>query len=93
MLRDIRALLTERGPMELHDIAIHFEAEPSAVAGMLEFLESRGQVQHRVVFCGSGGCRGCTGCGSKQAARTAAPEAETGGVTFWSIANPLIEPA
>jgi hypothetical protein len=83
MLRDIRELLAERGPTELRDLAIHFEADPSAIAGMLEFLESRNQVKRIVVSCGTGGCSGCSGCGSKQSERTAEPNDE--GVTFWAI--------
>ena len=85
MLRDIRELLTERGPMELRDLAIHFETDASAMTGMMEFLESRGQVKRMEVDCGSGGCGGCTGCGSKKEERTATPPSESGAITFWTI--------
>ena len=83
MLREIKALLAERGPMELRDLAIHFEAEPSAMSGMLEFLESRGQVKRTVISCGSGSCAGCPGCGSQKQDRTA--QGEAAGITFWAI--------
>jgi hypothetical protein len=84
MLRDIRELLTERGPMELRDLAIHFETDASAMTGMMEFLESRGQVKRMEVDCGSGGCGGCTGCGSKKEERTTSPS-ESSAITFWTI--------
>ncbi len=83
MLREIRQLLTERGPMELRDLAIHFEAEPSAMTGMLEYLESRGQVQRLVVSCGSGSCGGCPGCGDKQSERQT-EGSEPNGIVLWS---------
>ena len=85
MLKAIRELLAERGPMEVRDLAIHFEAEASAMTGMLEFLESRRQVKRIVVSCGSGGCGGCPGCGSEKTERTAQP-AESG-IIFWAIAE------
>lgn len=88
MLRDIRELLTERGPMELRDLAIHFETDASAMTGMMEFLESRGQVKRMEVDCGSGGCGGCTGCGSKKEERTTTPPSESGAITFWTIEHP-----
>ena len=86
MLRDIRELLKERGPMELRDLALHFEAETSAMQGMLEFLETRGQVKHTVVSCGSGSSGGCPGCGDLQPERQSAATAP-GGITFWSLAE------
>ena len=82
MLRDIRELLNERGPMDIRDLAIHFETDVSAIAGMLEFLESRGEVKRMELSCGSGGCGGCTGCGSKQKERVAASEPTV--TTFWA---------
>mgnify|MGYP003972189583 FL=1 len=69
--------------MELKDLAIHFEAEASAMLGMLEFLEGRGEVKRIVVSCGSGGCGSCPGCGSQKTDRTAQEEAP--GITFWAI--------
>jgi hypothetical protein len=83
MLRDIRELLKERGPMELKDLGIHFETDASAMTGMMEFLESRGQVKRMEVDCGSGGCGGCTGCGSKKEERTA-DDSESSPITYWT---------
>jgi hypothetical protein len=63
MLRQIERLLKERGTMLLSDIAIHFEAAPEAVDGMLRTLESKGRVEKviRLEPC-SKGCANCSLC-------------------------------
>ena len=77
MLKQIRDYLDANGPCETASMALHLEAEESAVRGMLEFLEQRGEVRRIEIDCG-GGCSGCTGCGSPADGRA------KGGVVFWS---------
>lgn len=67
MLRQIEALLKERGPMCLSDIAIHFDAAPEAIDGMLTTLASKGRVEKliREEPC-SEGCANCSLCSKDQ---------------------------
>jgi len=77
MLKQIRDFLDANGPRETAAVALHLHADESAVRGMLEFLEQRGEVSRIEIDCG-GGCAGCTGCGSPADGR------EQGGTVFWS---------
>lgn len=77
MLKQIREYLEANGPCESSAVALYLAADVSAVRGMLEFLEQRGQVKRIDVDC-AGGCAGCTGCLSRDNARS------DGRVTFWS---------
>lgn len=79
MLKDIREFLKTNGPSETVTVARSLNAAPSAVQGMLEFLEARGQVRRMEIGCG-GGCSGCKGCADKQNRR-----ANDGSlVVFWA---------
>jgi len=62
ILADIRAYLKARGQASLSDIALHFDADPEAVRGMLEVWVRKGQVQRRAATaaCGSS----CSQCDS-----------------------------
>jgi hypothetical protein len=60
ILSDIKRYLRERGQASLQDIALHFDADPEAVRGMLEQWIRKDKVERRMLgeACGSG----CTKC-------------------------------
>jgi predicted ArsR family transcriptional regulator len=60
ILSQIRSYLAERGQATLADIALHFDAEPEAVRGMLEHWVRKGRVEQRKVeaACGTS-CNRC----------------------------------
>lgn len=59
ILADISAYLRSRQQVSLHDLAIHFDAEPDAVRAMLEFLISKGRVSRVTVAACSSNCNSC----------------------------------
>jgi DNA-binding MarR family transcriptional regulator len=60
ILSDIKSYLQQRGQATLADIAIHVDAEPAAVSGMLEQWVRKGRVERRKVeaACGTS-CNRC----------------------------------
>jgi len=76
MLRQIENLLKERGTMCVSDIAIHFEAAPEAVDGMLRTLEAKGRVEKiiREEPC-TEGCANCSLCAKDE-------------VSYWRLVQP-----
>ncbi|HHJ15197.1 MAG TPA: sugar metabolism transcriptional regulator [Gammaproteobacteria bacterium] len=60
ILSDIRHYLEQRGQATLADIALHFDADPDAVRGMLEVWVRKGRVHCRraTASCGSS-CSQC----------------------------------
>jgi putative ferrous iron transport protein C len=60
ILSDIRRYLEQRGQASLSDIALHFDADPDAVRGMLEAWIRKGKVIKRssTASCGSS-CQSC----------------------------------
>lgn len=60
ILSEIRQYLEQRGQASLADIALHFDAEPDAVRGMLEAWIRKGKVIRRssTASCGST-CQSC----------------------------------
>ena len=60
ILSDIREYLKQRGQASLGDIALHFDADPAAVQGMLEIWIRKGKVEKRAATasCGSS-CQQC----------------------------------
>jgi len=60
ILSDIKRYLAERGQATLADIALHCDAEPDAVRGMLEQWIRKGKVEKRMAggSCGSN-CSSC----------------------------------
>jgi len=77
MLKQIRDYLDANGACETAVLALRLDADESAMRGMLEFLEQRGEARRIEIDCG-GGCAGCTSCG------TPADSRAKGGVVFWS---------
>ena len=62
ILSDIKRYLEGRGQATLADIANHFNADPEAVRGMLEYWMRKGKVSRQTInaACGSS----CTKCDS-----------------------------
>ena len=60
ILSDIRRYLEQRGQATLSDIALHFDADPDAVRGMLDVWINKGKV-HKQMATGSCGSS-CTQC-------------------------------
>lgn len=60
ILSQIKRYLAERGQATLADIALHCDAEPDAVRGMLEHWIRKGKVERCMAsdFCGSS-CGSC----------------------------------
>lgn len=60
ILADIRDYLRQRGQATLSDIALHFDADPDAVRGMLEIWVRKGKVRKQLATqsCGSS-CSQC----------------------------------
>ena len=60
ILAEIKGYLKQRGQASLQDIALHFDADPEAVRGMLQQWIRKGKVERRMLgeACGSG----CTKC-------------------------------
>ena len=55
MLLDIRDYIRERKQVSLRDLALHFDASPDAVRGMLDKWIEKGRVRK----CGAAACGGC----------------------------------
>lgn len=55
MLLDIKRYITLRGRVSLRDLALHFDADPEALRGMLEKWISKGHL----VKCDAIDCGGC----------------------------------
>lgn len=60
ILSDIRHYLEQRGQATLADIALHFDADPDAIRGMLEVWIRKGRIRRRMATasCGSS-CSQC----------------------------------
>jgi hypothetical protein len=59
ILQDIKQYIKQRGEAELGDIALHFDLEPEALQGMLDFWIRKGRIQHRFV---ASECAGSCDC-------------------------------
>ena len=55
ILSDVRSYLEQRGQATLADIALHFDADPDAIRGMLEIWMRKGRIHRRMATaaCGS----------------------------------------
>ncbi|MBT3057818.1 MAG: sugar metabolism transcriptional regulator [gamma proteobacterium symbiont of Ctena orbiculata] len=61
MLSAIRDYLSKRGQATLADIALHVDADPDAVRGMLQQWVRKGRVEQRKVEAGCGtSCQRCS---------------------------------
>ncbi len=60
---EVKRYLAERKLAPLNDIALHFDADPDAVRGVLDHWIRKGQVRrHQDDDCNNGSC--CGGCGA-----------------------------
>ena len=59
ILSKLKSYLVERKRVPIGDLANHFDADPSAVRGMLEHFVRKGQVQR---VDAEGACTGCQKC-------------------------------
>jgi len=55
ILSDVRRYLEQRGQATLADMALHFDADPDAIRGMLEIWMRKGRIHRRMATaaCGS----------------------------------------
>jgi putative ferrous iron transport protein C len=60
ILSDIRRYLQQRGQASLAEIALHFDADPDAVRGMLEVWIRKDKVYKKMATASCGGS--CTQC-------------------------------
>ena len=60
ILSDIRRYLQQRGQATLADIALHFDADPDAVRGILEVWIRKDKVYRKMATASCGGS--CTQC-------------------------------
>ena len=60
ILSDIRRYLEQRGQATLADIALHFDADPNAVRGMLNVWIRKDKVHKKMATASCGGS--CTQC-------------------------------
>ncbi len=63
MLLEIKRYMQERGHVSLRDLALHFDADPDAIRGMLDKWIEKGRVRK----CSSLACSGCaSNCSTAQ---------------------------
>ncbi|WP_459924074.1 FeoC-like transcriptional regulator [Desulfatiferula olefinivorans] len=65
-LSDIKQYVIANRRVNLDDLALHFDADPSAVEGMMDVWVRKGRVSRSDIkpLC-TGGCSACTQCGSR----------------------------
>jgi hypothetical protein len=57
ILNDVKNYIKDRGQVSLQDISLHFDVEPEALQGMLEFWVNKGRIRKQIqTACGSGAC-------------------------------------
>lgn len=57
ILKDVKDYVKSRQQVSLEDVALHFEAQPEAVQGMLDFWVSKGRlIRQTNTRCCSGSC-------------------------------------
>ncbi len=63
MLLDIKAYMQQRQHVSLRDLALHFDADPEAIRGMLDKWIEKGRVRK----CSTAACGGCaSNCSTRQ---------------------------
>jgi putative ferrous iron transport protein C len=85
MLQEIKNYLQQRGQASLTEIALHLDADPAAVEGMLQHWIRKGMVQQTTLTasCGSS----CNQCGSEQRALYVWGEHPAGQPAAWLPSN------
>ena len=55
ILGQLKSYLETRGQVSLHEAALHFDMEPEAMRGLLEFWVNKGRIRRRIASeCGAG---------------------------------------
>jgi len=62
ILVDIRHYLVNHQTATLNDLAIHFDADPESIRGMLQIWISKGRIKKMPVQTSCGGGGGCGRC-------------------------------
>jgi len=62
ILKELKDYVQTRQQVSLRDLSIHFDVEPEALKGMLEFWISRGKIKH---YASSDVCGGSCSCSQK----------------------------
>ncbi len=62
ILKELKEYVQSNPQVSLSDIAIHFDAEPEAVRGMLDFWIRKGKIKH---FSSDNVCGGSCSCSQK----------------------------
>ncbi len=60
ILSDLKNYVKSRRQVSLRDAALHFDVEPEAIRGMLEFWVSKGKISKHVNDAGCGGDCACS---------------------------------
>jgi len=56
ILSELKNYVKSRRQVSLRDLVLHFDAEPEAIRGMLEFWISKGRISKQVSEVSCGGC-------------------------------------
>jgi putative ferrous iron transport protein C len=56
ILNDVKNYVKTRQQVSLRDIAVHFDVEPEALKGMLNFLVSKGKISRQTSPACAGSC-------------------------------------
>ena len=59
ILSDLKQYVQERGEVSLEDLARHFDADPSAIEGMLAFWIHKGRISKRIEPMACAACSAC----------------------------------
>ncbi len=62
ILKDLKEYVKSHPQVSLTDIAIHFDADPEAVKGMLDFWIRKGKIKH---YSSDNVCGGSCSCNQK----------------------------
>ncbi len=62
ILKDLKEYVKSHPQVSLADISIHFDAEPEAVKGMLDFWIRKGKIKH---YSSDNVCGGSCSCSQK----------------------------
>lgn len=63
ILKELKEYVKTNQQVSLKDIAIHFDAEPEAVKGMLDFWIRKGKIRH---YASSSVCGGSCSCSQQE---------------------------
>lgn len=62
ILQEVKEYVKQRKQVNLLDVAVHFDIEPEAVKGMLDFWVKKGKIKH---VSNATACGGSCSCGQQ----------------------------